>query len=226
MLRCTAGRQPPREHPDEDSRRDERWRRRLLLPPAWSMPDTRWSVHMAIDRAGTLRRLAGGIVVPAGDAADAPHVAGIGIPFLCFGISQRSSKEGRDQRLPCRRLPAKLRALACGAISRSSSGRQGCDVGFSIRWPRGGLRRRRVGGCAAPNRPGQDRTCAGYSTAQQLRHAAVTIGDTPKRQIVPGGRLTAVANKPKIATTSASLPSRTQAFWVRKRQGSPWCGGC
>lgn len=110
-------------------------------------------VHMALSTApGTLRTGSRGCCSKE-DAADARRVADVlGIPFYVWDFAEKF-KEDVINDFVSSYARGKLRTLACGAISRSSS--LLCPPGLwrwvSIRWPPATTPGCRVGGCAAPS---------------------------------------------------------------------------
>lgn len=146
------------EHPDESSRRDERWRRLVCCCRPHGRCRTRGgrSAHGAIDRARHAAHRLAGLLFQRGRCRRAPRRRCARNPVLCLGF-RREVQRGRDQRLRvvvCPRGNSEpLRAVQSADQVRCSV-RQGCGVGFRY----GGHRplRPAVGWAAAPRRrPGQ-----------------------------------------------------------------------
>ena len=87
----------------------------------------------------------------------------------------------------------------------------------STRWPPATMPGWRVGGCAAPSTWDKDQSYVlAVLTAEQLRHAAFPIGDTPKPQIraEAAARGLAVADKPDSHDICFIPSGNTRAFLV------------
>ncbi len=221
VARCTAGRLTAAEHPDESSRRDERWRRLVCCcRPLVDAGHTEWSKCTWRYRPRPARFApARGAVVQRGCAAeDAPRRRCARNPVLCLGF--RSSR-GRDpatvrRRMPRGKAPEPLR-VRCNRIQVLL-----CPPGLalgSIRWPPAttpGVSR--VGGCASTG------TRINLVASTPRAHCAAAFatprsGDRRRRsgESVPGAgrprRGLAVAGLAGLTTTSASPASgNTKAF--------------
>lgn len=175
-------------------------------------------VHMALSTApGTLRTGSRGCCSKE-DAADARRVADVlGIPFYVWDFAEKFKEDVINDFVSsyARGNSEPLRAVQSADQVRCSV-RQGCGVGFRY----GGHRplRRLSGGRLrrAVDRDKDQSYVLAVLTAQQLRHAAFPIGDTPKRQIraEAARRGLAVANKPDSHDICFIPSGNTKAFWV------------
>lgn len=173
-------------------------------------------VHMALSTApGTLRTGSRGCCSKE-DAADARRVADVlGIPFYVWDFAEKfkedvindfvSSYARGETPNPCVRCNQQIKFAALSARA-VALGFDTVATGHYARLSGGRLRR-------AVDRDKDQSYVLAVLTAQQLRHAAFPIGDTPKRQI----RAASAWRSPtsRIATTSASYrPGTPRLFWV------------
>ncbi|GAY15108.1 tRNA 2-thiouridine(34) synthase MnmA [Mycobacterium sp. shizuoka-1] len=174
-------------------------------------------VHLALSRdPGTLRTGSRGCCSKE-DAGDARRVADIlGIPFYVWDFADKFAEDVIDDFVasyergetpnPCVRCNEKIKfsALAAKAIAL---GFDAVATGHYARLSEGRLRR-------AVDRDKDQSYVLGVLTAQQLRHAAFPIGDTPKPAIreEAARRGLAVADKPDSHDICFIPSGDTQAF--------------
>ncbi|EFD44742.1 LOW QUALITY PROTEIN: tRNA (5-methylaminomethyl-2-thiouridylate)-methyltransferase trmU, partial [Mycobacterium tuberculosis variant africanum K85] len=203
----------------ESSRRDERWRRLVCCCRPHGRCRTRGvrSAHGAIDRARHAAHRLAGLLFQRGRCRRAPRRRCARNPVLCLGF-RREVQRGRDQRLRvvvCPRGNSEpLRAVQSADQVRCSV-RPGLWRWVSIRWPTGHYARLSGGRLRrAVDRDKDQSYVLAVLTAQQLRHAAFPIGDTPKRQIraEAARRGLAVANKPDSHDICFIPSGNTRAF--------------
>lgn len=176
-------------------------------------------VHMALSTApGTLRTGSRGCCSKE-DAADARRVADVlGIPFYVWDFAEKfkedvindfvSSYARGETPNPCVRCNQQIKFAALSARA-VALGFDTVATGHYARLSGGRLRR-------AVDRDKDQSYVLAVLTAQQLRHAAFPIGDTPKRQIraEAARRGLAVANKPDSHDICFIPSGNTRAFWV------------
>lgn len=174
-------------------------------------------VHMALSTApGTLRTGSRGCCSKE-DAADARRVADVlGIPFYVWDFAEKfkedvindfvSSYARGETPYPCVRCNQQIKFAALSARA-VALGFDTVATGHYARLSGGRLRR-------AVDRDKDQSYVLAVLTAQQLRHAAFPIGDTPKRQIraEAARRGLAVANKPDSHDICFIPSGNTKAF--------------
>lgn len=174
-------------------------------------------VHMALSTApGTLRTGSRGCCSKE-DAADARRVADVlGIPFYVWDFAEKfkedvindfvSSYARGETPNPCVRCNQQIKFAALSARA-VALGFDTVATGHYARLSGGRLRR-------AVDRDKDQSYVLAVLTAQQLRHAAFPIGDTPKRQIraEAARRGLAVANKPDSHDICFIPSGNTKAF--------------
>ena len=188
-------------------------------------------VHLALSSApGTLRTGSRGCCSKE-DAGDARRVADVlGIPFYVWDFAERFKEDVIDDFVVVLRARGDTQSVRALQPARSSSRR--CRRArwrwASTRWPPGTTRGCPTAGCVAPSIADKDQSYVlAVLTAEQLRHAAFPIGDTPKPQIraEAAGRGLAVADKPDSHDICFIPSGDTQAFLGERigvRRGS--CG--
>ena len=210
---------PPRGWPDEGARRDER-RRRLVgrrRPHGRRRSRRGRRAPGLVAGPGHACAPARGAAAPKEDAGDARRVADVlGIPFYVWDFADRFKEDVIDDFVssyargetpnPCVRCNERIKfsALAARALAL---GFDAVATGHYARLSDGRLRR--------AVDPDKDQSYVlAVLTAEQLRHAAFPIGDTPKSQIraEAARRGLAVAEKPDSHDICFIPSGDTRAF--------------